>query len=94
MQRIAIARSLYKGGDILILDEATNSLDKETEINIVKTIKDLGEETTMIMIAHNLSTLEGCDLLVIMQEGRVVRAGNYKEIVNSIEFRKISGEFS
>ena len=94
MQRIAIARSLYKGGDILILDEATNSLDKETEINIVKTIKDLGEETTMIMIAHNLSTLEGCDLLVIMQEGRIVRAGNYKEIVNSIEFRKISGEFS
>lgn len=94
MQRIAIARSLYKGGDILILDEATNSLDKETEINIVKTIKDLGEEITMIMIAHNLSTLEGCDLLVIMQEGRVVRVGNYKEVIESIEFKKISGEFT
>ena len=64
MQRIAIARSLYKGG-YLNIDEA-NSLDK-AEINIVKTIKDLGEEITMIMIAHNLSTLEGCDLLVIMQ---------------------------
>ena len=93
IQRIGIARSLYKGGEILILDEATNSLDKETEINIVKTIKDLDEKTTMIMIAHNLSTLEGCDLLIIMQEGKVVRIGNYEEIVDSHEFKKISGEF-
>jgi len=46
------------------------------------------------MIAHNLSTLEGCDLLVIMQQGRIIRTGNYKEVVDSIEFKKISGEFT
>tara|TARA_B100000963_G_scaffold289884_1_gene259511 strand:- start:1194 stop:2090 length:897 start_codon:yes stop_codon:yes gene_type:complete len=94
IQRIGIARSLYKGGDILILDEATNSLDKETEINIVKTIKKLDKKMTMIMIAHNLSTLEGCDMLIIMEKGKVIRTGSYNEVVTSKEFKKISGEMS
>tara|TARA_A100001015_G_scaffold180321_1_gene200595 strand:+ start:5852 stop:6157 length:306 start_codon:yes stop_codon:yes gene_type:complete len=92
-QRIGIARSLYKGGEILILDEATNALDMETEKNIVKTINSLDEEITLIIIAHNLSTIEGCDRLIVMDNGKIQEEGNYEEIIKTPGFQKISGHF-
>ncbi len=93
-QRIGIARSLYKGGEVLILDEATNSLDMETEKNIVKTINNLDRQITLIIIAHNLNTIEGCDRLIIMGDGKILEEGHYHEVIETDEYRKISGEFS
>ena len=90
-QRIGIARSLYKGGEVLVLDEATNSLDMETEKNIVKTINSLDKEITLIIIAHNLDTIEGCNRLIIMENGRILDEGNYDEVVKTQAFKKISG---
>ena len=92
-QRIGIARSLYKGGEVLVLDEATNSLDMETEKNVIKTINSLDKEMTLIIIAHNLSTIEGCDKLIIMEEGEIIEDGNYEEIIKTPGFKKISGQF-
>ncbi len=91
-QRIGIARALYKGGQVLILDEATNSLDMETEKNIVKTINGLDKNITLITIAHNLSTVKGCDRLVVMEQGKIIAQGDYKTISESNEFKKISGD--
>ena len=90
-QRIGIARSLYKGGEVLVLDEATNSLDMETEKNIVKTINSLDSEITLLIIAHNLSTIKGCSRLIIMDKGKIIEDGNYDEVIKTQEFKKISG---
>ncbi|MDC3239526.1 ABC transporter ATP-binding protein/permease [Gammaproteobacteria bacterium] len=91
-QRIGIARSLYKGGEIFVLDEATNSLDMETEKNIIKTINSLDRKITLIIIAHNLSTIEGCDRLIVIENGQILAQGDYQTISQSNEFKRISGE--
>lgn len=69
-QRIGIARALYTNPDVLILDEATSALDTATEKNIMETILNLKGKVTIISIAHRLSTLEKCDLLVSFEQGR------------------------
>ena len=58
-------KTLYKQSKILILDESTSALDSTTEKNVIKSIKNLKEGRTVIMIAHRLSTLENCDLIVV-----------------------------
>ena len=63
-QRIGIARALYKGGDILILDEATSSLDINTEAEIMKTVNNLGKDITILIITHRLNNLENCDRVI------------------------------
>ena len=63
-QRIGIARALYKGGDILILDEATSSLDIDTESEIMKTVNNLGKDITILIITHRLNNLENCDRVI------------------------------
>jgi ATP-binding cassette, subfamily B, bacterial PglK len=63
-QRIGIARALYKEANVLIFDEATSALDNETELAIMKAIDDLGKDFTILIIAHRLSTLTGCDQVV------------------------------
>ena len=65
----------------------------ETEKNIVKTINSLDEEITLIIIAHNLSTIEGCDRLIVMDNGKIQEEGNYEEIIKTPGFQKISGHF-
>ncbi len=72
-QRIGVARALYKRAPVLILDEATSALDDETEAAVMRAIMALGEEITIIMIAHRASTLAGCDRIVRLKEGRVVK---------------------
>jgi len=69
-QRIAIARALYKRADILVLDEATSALDDETERELIRCIASIGEEITVLMVAHRTSTLRDCDFILRFDGGR------------------------
>ena len=80
-QRVAIARAILKDARILILDEATSSLDSESEGLIQDALRTLMREKTTIVIAHRLSTIMSMDRIVIMDEGRVVDAGTHAELV-------------
>ncbi len=80
-QRIGIARALYKHASILILDEATSALDNATEASVMSAIDDLSPDLTMVLIAHRLTTLRNCDLVVQLDHGRVLAAGAYNQIV-------------
>jgi ABC-type multidrug transport system fused ATPase/permease subunit len=80
-QRIGIARALYKRADVLILDEATSALDDATEAGVMAAINALGSDLTVIMIAHRLSTLAGCDLIYRLDGGRIVAQGGYHAII-------------
>jgi ABC-type multidrug transport system fused ATPase/permease subunit len=82
-QRIGIARALYKRADVIVLDEATSALDNETERFVMNAIEALGKDYTVLMIAHRLSTLAGCDQIVELDRGRIRRVGSYSEITAS-----------
>lgn len=79
-QRIGIARALYKPADILILDEATSALDEDTEHAVMRCIDSLSRDLTVFIIAHRMSTLRGCDLVVEIQNGRIARRGSYEQM--------------
>lgn len=81
-QRIGIARALYKQAEVIILDEATSALDNATERAVMDAIDHLGAELTVLIIAHRLSTLQSCDLIVELQQGHIARIGTYAEIVS------------
>lgn len=80
-QRIAIARALYKRADVLILDEATSALDDETEKAVVDCIDNLGDDLTIFVIAHRLSTLRNCDQVVRLDVGSVIDRGRYEDVI-------------
>ena len=80
-QRIGIARALYKQANVLIFDEATSALDNETEQAVMDAIKDLGEEVTILIIAHRLTTLKGCDEIIKLEKEFNIKTGNYEDIV-------------
>jgi len=71
-QRIGIARALYKQADVLIFDEATSALDNETEKAVMESIENLGRDLTVLIIAHRLTTLKGCDQIVELKAGKVL----------------------
>ncbi len=73
-QRIGIARALYYNPDVLVFDEATSALDNETEAALMQSVHALSHQLTIIMVAHRLSTLEGCDEIVKLEDGRVAEA--------------------
>jgi ABC-type multidrug transport system fused ATPase/permease subunit len=74
-QRISIARALLKNSSILILDEATSSLDGESESVIKEAIDDLRGKTTILIVAHRLSTISSVDKLVVLESGKVTEVG-------------------
>ena len=89
-QRIGIARALYLDPKVLVLDEATSSLDGVTEREIVDAIEHLRADRTMIVIAHRLSTVRSCDRLVFMAEGKIVDVGPWEELAaRNPEFRRL-----
>ena len=80
-QRIGIARALYKQADVIIFDEATSALDNETEQAVMQSIEILGQDLTILIIAHRLTTLKNCDQIVELGDGGIKRIGTYLEIV-------------
>jgi ATP-binding cassette subfamily C protein len=92
-QRLGIARALYHNPDVLVMDEATSSLDNITEKRIMKAIEALKGERTLIMIAHRLTTVKNCDRLYFMEEGTIVQEGSYHDLVDSsVKFREMALE--
>ena len=87
-QRIGIARALYKNSQILILDEATSSLDHETERDFIKTIVDINKynKVTIILIAHKLNTIKICDKLYLIKNGKLIDKGNYEYIISNHQY--------
>ena len=80
-QRIGIARALYHEREVLVLDEATAALDSETERLVSESIRSLAGTKTLIIIAHRLSTVEHCDRIYLLDQGRVIKSGSYQEVV-------------
>jgi ATP-binding cassette, subfamily B, bacterial PglK len=81
-QRIGIARALYKQADVLIFDEATSALDNETELAVMTAIEGLDRDLTILIIAHRLTTLKGCDQIIKLDKYNITHAGNYQDMVN------------
>ena len=80
-QRIAIARAILKNPSILILDEATSSLDTESEFLVQKAIDNLMEDRTVLVIAHRLTTVESADTIVVMKDGKIADSGSHKDLL-------------
>lgn len=81
-QRIGIARALYRDPEILVLDEATSALDNITEQSVMESIAGLGERKTVIIIAHRLSTVKQCDMIHVLEKGRIHTRGTYEELLS------------
>ena len=80
-QRIVLARAFYHNRDVLIMDESTSALDNATEREVVNEIQKLKGSITLIVIAHRMSTIEHCDRIYLLDNGKIIDQGNYKHIV-------------
>lgn len=80
-QRVSIARAILKNSPILLCDEPTSSLDSATEMDIMKNIKEIGKQTTSIIIAHRLSTVQDCDEIIVLHEGSVAERGTHDSLL-------------
>ena len=81
-QRIALARTLLRKPKILVLDEATSSLDSLSEAAIMKTIDNIGKGMTTIIVAHRLSTIKNCDQIFVLKDGKLLENGTHINLLN------------
>lgn len=82
-QRLLIARIVYKDPEIVLFDEATNSLDANTEKAIVENLSGFFKNKTVIIVAHRLSTVRNADKIIVLEGGRIIETGNHQELVES-----------
>ena len=82
-QRITIARAILKAAPILVMDEATSSLDSMTERSIQEALSVVMKGRTVVVIAHRLSTLAHLDRLLVFNEGEIIEDGSHEELLNS-----------
>ena len=87
-QRLALARAIIRNPDLLILDEATSSLDTDSEQLIQESIHTLSKDMTIVVIAHRFSTIRNADYVYVLDEGQIIEEGSYKILVN-----KSNGQF-
>ncbi len=83
-QRIGIARALYRRANVIIFDEATSALDIETEVAVMQGVETLGRDITILVIAHRITTLKNCDLIVEIANGSLSFIGSYKEFTRHV----------
>ena len=88
-QRLSIARAMLKKSKIILLDEATSSLDAETESKIQEAIKLLTKDRTTLVIAHRLSTIINSKKIYVVDNGKIVAEGNHEELLKNLKFIKI-----
>ena len=89
-QRLSIARAVLKDAPILILDEATSSVDNETEEALQKSLETISKGRTTIVIAHRLSTIRHSDSIIVLESGKVVESGNHEELLdNKLQYYKL-----
>lgn len=92
-QRIGLARALYKQAELLVLDEATSALDNRTEAEVMEAIEGLDRQITVILIAHRLSTVQRCDRILLLEQGRVAGLGSYRELLaTNAAFQRLARE--
>ena len=90
-QRIGIARAMYRNPSILVLDEATSALDGATENVVMEAIQRLSNDITIILIAHRTTTVQFCDKIFVLSDGRIVDEGDYSKLsTDSTAFRALS----
>ena len=87
-QRISIARAMLKKSKIILLDEATSSLDADTEHKIQEAIKLLTKNRTTVVIAHRLSTIMMSDNIYVLEKGKIISSGKHNELVENSEIYK------
>jgi len=80
-QRVSIARAFYNKPNIIVMDEATSSLDNNTEKEFMKSIETIKNNSTLIIIAHRLTTVKNCDIIYLVADGKIKDYGNYNEII-------------
>ena len=84
-QRISIARAILKGSPIILLDEATSSLDAESEQIVQNAINNLTKNKTTLVIAHRLSTIHNADKIFVMKEGKIIESGDHDFLISNCE---------
>lgn len=87
-QRLAIARALVKKSEIILLDEATSSLDNELQESVMKAIKNISQEYTILIIAHRLSTIMDCDKIIVLDDGKIKGYDTHKKLIKENEIYK------
>jgi ATP-binding cassette subfamily C protein len=91
-QRIGIARALYNNPEILVMDEATSALDNETEQGFMEALSGLAGDKTILIIAHRLTTVQHCDKILFLKDGRLLGEGNYRALLETCpEFCRMAG---
>jgi len=89
-QRIGIARAIYHNPQVLVLDEATSSLDNQTEKAVMDAVNNLTKDITIILIAHRLSTVKNCDKIFLLEKGELKNQGTFEELLNINENFRIT----
>jgi ABC-type multidrug transport system fused ATPase/permease subunit len=89
-QRLGIARAMYKNAKFIVFDEATSALDNLTEREVMSAISALPKDTTILIIAHRLSTLQSCDRIFVMDTGEVIDVGDWKSLANRHEIFRLN----